>query len=341
LTLNRYTYAVNNPVNYLDPNGEFPWLIVGGVLLLGALVGGGIAYHNSDGNAWSTVKGAFVGLLAGAGLLLGGWAMAATAELIASLALEFLAALPVGAQMAWFRFADMLYRFETQHPLAAGALYSGLETGLAYPFLDDNPTFGGFVLSFVTGVIFFGAMVGIAMVVSTAYNAYMASGLRQTVISGMNRLVVQVRMGFDTAMERFGRPKPLAYIGGRPVYSIQGGALGPGPVQAYEVDTYAELNARSAPFDDLQLHHAPQKAKAYGLVPGYPEPPSNQAPAIALPKWEHRLVTAAQQRRDVTGMTARQLLADDIRMLRRYTQAPTESLRALIRVNKELYDYTK
>jgi len=36
-SLNRYTYVYGNPLAYTDPDGHFPWLIVGGVALLGSV----------------------------------------------------------------------------------------------------------------------------------------------------------------------------------------------------------------------------------------------------------------------------------------------------------------
>ncbi len=40
-------------------------------------------------------------------------------------------------------------------------------------------------------------------------------------------------------------------------------------------------------------------------------------------------------------MTARELLADDVKILKRETNAPNVSLQELVKKNKEKYDYEK
>lgn len=68
-TLNPYVYVVNNPVNLTDPSGEFPWSIV-----IGAGVGGAMnvgqyllspGQHTFRGAVNSAAKGAFIGGAAG------------------------------------------------------------------------------------------------------------------------------------------------------------------------------------------------------------------------------------------------------------------------------------
>ena len=95
----------------------------------------------------------------------------------------------------------------------------------------------------------------------------------------------------------------------------------------------------------LDIHHTPQKALAQDLVPGYPPVPSDDAPALALPHDEHVQVNIAQRRwmtayrngEVAGGLTDRDLLARDIRMLRTYTNAPNSALQELIRLNKAMY----
>ena len=54
-------------------------------------------------------------------------------------------------------------------------------------------------------------------------------------------------------------------------------------------------------------------------------------------------MSAAQAAREVLPATARQLLAQDIRILRNYAGAPNSALQQLIELNKSLhyYDYVK
>jgi hypothetical protein len=65
--------------------------------------------------------------------------------------------------------------------------------------------------------------------------------------------------------------------------------------------------------------------------------------AIRLPVSEHLAVNAAQAARSVVPASARQLLAQDIRILRNNTEAPNSALQKLIELNKELHpaDITK
>lgn len=103
------------------------------------------------------------------------------------------------------------------------------------------------------------------------------------------------------------------------------------PVVPYEVGTYSDLVSRSTVGDRLDIHHVAQKHPAYQVIQGYDE---KSAPSIALPRVEHSTIPTI--RGEYTD-TARSLLAKDIRDLRTYTSAPTESMQELVRMNKEKY----
>lgn len=72
---NRYSYALNNPLVYIDQNGEFIHLIVGAII--GGTVNLIVNWKNIDGNFWKGLGyfgvGAGVGALSAAG---GAWAVA-------------------------------------------------------------------------------------------------------------------------------------------------------------------------------------------------------------------------------------------------------------------------
>ena len=68
---NRYTYCRNNPLKYVDPDGEFIWFVVGGAIL-GSFIGGSMAAGTMNVTQWGgtnwwqgTIAGAFVGVAAG------------------------------------------------------------------------------------------------------------------------------------------------------------------------------------------------------------------------------------------------------------------------------------
>lgn len=84
---NRYSYCLNNPLYYVDQNGEF-WFIVGG-LLIGAYIGASLKSKSMNPAKWSNDwwKGALIGGAAGA--LTGGaigamWTAGATISIGAS-----------------------------------------------------------------------------------------------------------------------------------------------------------------------------------------------------------------------------------------------------------------
>lgn len=68
---NRYTYALNNPLSYVDPDGNFPFLVVAIAAAIGAYSGGSVAnggqlnpakWDWSSGRTWgSVIGGALIG----------------------------------------------------------------------------------------------------------------------------------------------------------------------------------------------------------------------------------------------------------------------------------------
>jgi RHS repeat-associated protein len=105
-------------------------------------------------------------------------------------------------------------------------------------------------------------------------------------------------------------------------------------VKQYEVGTVNDLKSRSIN-DKLDVHHVPQKNPAGQIIPGYDK---NKAPGIILSQSEHQRIPTLKGTN--TAGTPRQQLAKDIKDLRKYTNAPTYSLRNLIDLNKKMYPNT-
>jgi hypothetical protein len=62
---NFYVYAENDPVNYVDPDGNLAWFIplIGGTA--GGIMGGAVAYYSGQ-DFWGVARAASVGFFAGA-----------------------------------------------------------------------------------------------------------------------------------------------------------------------------------------------------------------------------------------------------------------------------------
>ncbi len=105
----------------------------------------------------------------------------------------------------------------------------------------------------------------------------------------------------------------------------------------YEVGTYRDLKNRSRPGDDLEIHHLPQKALAKRLIPDYDE---DNAPAIALPQGEHRLINRMQQaaagaRNAIED--AQELVRQDIAMLQQASSAPQRAVDELKNLINQMF----
>lgn len=102
-------------------------------------------------------------------------------------------------------------------------------------------------------------------------------------------------------------------------------------MRPYEVGGVDDLRARSVTGDGLDIHHAPQSHPAGQVIPGYNP---KTGPGIALPDTEH---DAVPRLRGPYPGTPRDLVARDIRNLRRYTGAPNSALFDLLRLIRQMY----
>ncbi|WP_279573801.1 RHS repeat domain-containing protein [Volucribacter amazonae] len=106
------------------------------------------------------------------------------------------------------------------------------------------------------------------------------------------------------------------------------------PVQKYEVGTYNDLKKRSVSGDQLDIHHVVQAHPGNQVIPNYNR---NTAPAIAIPRKEHREIPTIKGK--YSG-SPRELLAKDIKDLRKYTKAPNSKIKELINLNKKMYPHS-
>jgi hypothetical protein len=100
-------------------------------------------------------------------------------------------------------------------------------------------------------------------------------------------------------------------------------------VNKYDVGDYNDLKRRDTVGDGLDIHHATQKHPAQQVIEGYNP---KTGPSIALPASEHRRIPTIKGQ---YNGSPRDLLAKDIKDLRKYTNTPNSALKKLIRLNKK------
>jgi hypothetical protein len=107
--------------------------------------------------------------------------------------------------------------------------------------------------------------------------------------------------------------------------------------RVYDVGAATQL--RKCPLPWTEVHHVPQSREAVSLVGDFNEiNREGREPAIRLLKSEHIAVSNAQRLRTAPA-SARDLLAEEIRILRNNTGAPNSALQELIDLNRDLHRY--
>jgi hypothetical protein len=107
--------------------------------------------------------------------------------------------------------------------------------------------------------------------------------------------------------------------------------------QLYDVGLANDL--RRSTIAGTEIHHVPQSRQAESLVGDFNiRNRVGNEPAIRLSWTEHQAVNAAQRLRTAPA-SARDLLADEIRILRNNTNASNTQLQQLIKLNKHLHRY--
>jgi len=103
------------------------------------------------------------------------------------------------------------------------------------------------------------------------------------------------------------------------------------PTGPYDVGTAADLKGGSNVGDGLDVHHVPQQQPASQTITGYD---GKTAPAIALPKGEHKAIPTEK---GTATRTPRGQLAKDAKDLRNHTNAPNSQIQKVINQNKQQY----
>lgn len=100
----------------------------------------------------------------------------------------------------------------------------------------------------------------------------------------------------------------------------------------YAVGAYKDVKG----FKGMDAHHVGQKAVMDKFIANY-DPKT--APAISVPRYGHTVGKGVVSRKSKGFINARQLLARDIRELRRvYPDIPNSALKELIFMNKKMYE---
>jgi RHS repeat-associated protein len=186
----------------------------------------------------------------------------------------------------------------------AGAALSLIGVGSAVKVLSAAKAAGGMG----------GVLLGESRAVAGGIQGFAKSGA-----SGVRSLIGGFGRGVDEVVEGAGREADE-------VVECAASAARP-----YEVGPFNELKSRSIVGDELDIHHVAQRQPAAQVIPGYN---ARTAPSIAIPRELH--IDIPNMRGTYSG-SARNLLAQDIRNLREYTDAPNRALQELIDLNKITY----
>jgi hypothetical protein len=107
----------------------------------------------------------------------------------------------------------------------------------------------------------------------------------------------------------------------------------------YDIGLAKDLRKNPPPGQVTQVNHAPQSGQAESLTGDFnPANKVGNEPAIRLPTSEHEAVTAAQAARTAPA-SARDLLASDLKIMRKVTEAPNAALKQLVNLVKETHPW--
>ncbi len=105
--------------------------------------------------------------------------------------------------------------------------------------------------------------------------------------------------------------------------------------ELYDVGLAKDLRKNS--LADTQVHHVSQSREAESLLGNFnPRNKIGNEPAIRISIDQHTAINAAQKARGASA-SARDLLANDIGLLRKHTDAPNSALKKLIELNKDIH----